>query len=319
MNNKSMEHQTHMRQPAEWPELLDIATDLASRRLKSDEHKMTKMLQRVREVDIEEREQNRYYSLSVATCEWAKAAHDSDIRAKALHQHSEKIVENHRDYCDRNGYEVQDGLRVASCTRTYTGVSTEHLPEQAVAGLSPGMQLLGNALQLSRSRHHDDDIPKIARSGRDFRGQEPLVGALTQFTTGASYILGARIRNMVARGDAKDFYSAQAGAVLLRDVISPQDIMDLDVLKPANFAAALRIDEFAANKWLTLNADGTISADHTLLAAPPGPPGDGILHAARLRCPALYVPGAISVALTFVKEAVCQAEEKAIEPLYRRR
>ncbi|HSX05336.1 MAG TPA: hypothetical protein VLF69_02620 [Candidatus Saccharimonadales bacterium] len=327
-----------MRKPAAWDDLVGIAGDAYA--LDNDNPPVDSLYGRIATLGNNELEFARYRAIGLMVLDWKERVSDPVLRAAAIGRGATRIVAKHNSYCFTQSMNDSQGPYIGelkNATPSHRGNDRDPDIDVIFEQALPALVLVAESLECIERERRIYPHPSPARpehlTGAELLRGEKTMQNLALNTTAASQVVQLALRIRQNRGpipkgrsydprDDKPIFDVVSEGVLRR--------MGRDLLPLAEAAAALRRDEFVSGglthqleDYLRVSYGGKrIVFDRKLMPKQlPAPPRlAGPLHTGRLRCPALYVPGAIKLALGMIPEIAIQArrglEEEWIQPKY---
>ncbi len=312
-----------MPQPTEWQGLLQTSQDLLQDGSLDDQARLTRLCERIGELDNNRLAWNRFYAVGLPICEFAQIAMEPATRQAIIERRVSHIVGSHDYYCKSLGYKPSDGLRLHELTEK----AAENDPDAiaAVDRLQPAVRLLGEALygvfqvraldeHYKRKNIRPRKEPPLERAVTRALRMDELSRAVGQYLVSASGVSVVALENMYRTSHGlpiPDSYGArnkQHINPLLADVLDAA-LEGRPATQLGQALAAVRLDELQhMSDFVTVDDVGMTRLDRRKLPKTPGPiaepAGDGIrtLHEDRIGCPAMYVQGLIRLVMGMIPE-----------------
>jgi hypothetical protein len=302
--------------PEAWPGLLSAAQSLVDQSPDGTESphmlpdNIAAMHAALEGLDNEVFEANRYYSLGVALCHFARQLSKPDVYIRVVTD----AVDELRFRAGQEGDPYKPGMQVSRIGKySHEANPWAAIARTSVRDLSPAQRLLAESLGAAQAirdpdiRKSTDEILSTQAEGYSFVANSLEVN----IDAGTSMVL-RRALMVRATEDTEN--------VTVNECIDPEQLDGLQkkLRKPAVSLARTRIDE--VNYLETgkthpihdaegVDKDGDWTFDRAYLDTPPAKNAD-LLHQTRLECPAIQVPGLIQLAGTCTAEIVRVADQE---------
>ncbi len=307
------------KKPPEWDELVTCAeAAIIPGQPKSQQEAAVEALWSVLpDIDVESQEVNRYYGLGLVICKFAKGSFlPADAPGSIIPSAAYSIV---RSYL--NTEQAPQGLRPRDLSTNYIGTGFEPgSPEYHEYSLAERLTI--DTLQAHTITK--DEWDKTPAHMKEYYRTTILHGdraftAVRRNTFGAAFALfKTAVHKLVEQKTGKAIdYEAFSGN-FLKDMVTEEEIRTL--IPPATFAQAaqLRQDEFRhqISDFIYIGADGTAEFDRAAMPETPRVPVTEDYmpprHHNRIKCPALFVGGAIAYAANATPEIVLRAQHRVL-------
>jgi hypothetical protein len=302
--------------PEAWPGLLSAAQSLIDQSPAGIEsphilpENIAAMHTALEGLDNEDFEANRYYSLGVALCHFARQLNDPDVYKRIVTD----AVDELRFRADQEGDPYKPGMQVSRIGKySHEANPWATIAHTSARDLPPAQRLLAESLGAAQAirdpgiKKSTDEILRTQAEGFSFVASSLEVN----IDAGTSMVLRRALMVRAPEG---------AENVTVNECIDPEQLDGLQkkLRKPAVTLARTRIDE--VNHLETgkahpihdaegVDKDGDWTFDREYLETPPTE-NAGLLHQTRLECPAIQVPGLIQLAGTCTAEIVRAADQE---------
>lgn len=303
--------------PEAWPGLLVCAQNILDQEADPDaisKEGALALCKQIALLDTEQLDTTMYYGQGLLMCEFAQLLQEPDARATLVHDIAKKQLEHHL------ANHPTKPPRIHSFEEAIAETELEKTATQAAAALEPDVRLLVNALSaMSIDRRFVATFPRV-------KGEAPITafylyglrqGTVAPRHLAANATTGARrILLQTLKHGAGLASSAPLKAAVISGVLSRPEACR----KAAVGGAQVRLDEIndleLFDSLFSADATGGLVFDREHLRTPPPPPKPPdptmdslpVLRHERLSCPAIRVPGLITMALGLVASIMVETQ-----------
>ncbi len=314
-----------MREPQGWVEFNEAATENLAQASVIDglkpcwSSRIETLATNLETLSHNELEAYRYYAIGEATCDLAKILRNPEVQTEFITYRAANIATFHPQYAARLDYPPGDGLHLGELYQ-WTNKLKSPIAERLVRTIPENRLLVSDSLSAARKMRFNamktGSGPLPVVNFAPFSG-DSVRQATSQLISGASDITRRGIRGLhLGEGPAEPYTLAEYDP-LLREVIDPAKLREVDLVQIATQAAGLRQDEFERfDDFYDVLPDGTMYFDVLGVPRHAGPLPDpsenrhSFIHTDRIRCPALYVNKMIEMALCLVADSAKLAAER---------
>ncbi len=310
-----------MRQPAAWADLNHAAEAQLNLPAGADglrptwRREITMFAAQLEELSDNELEAHRYYALGLAACELAKILRNPEARVEVIKHRANEIVDYHPTYLQKAGR--PQGNMLYTCELwPWTGVESP-LKHRLVDAFPESGLLVSDSLRaVSKMRFKAKENQKPLTDVTPFTPfqGDSVRNVANQLLSAASDITMRAIRCRQNGPRFMSDYTLEEFDPIIRDVIDPTDLRQLELVSPASSIAGLRLDEFERSQdFYDISPEGKMVFRPDLVSSDAGPLPHPLMnrqqfiHTNRLRCPALYVNQLIETALELVADSTALA------------
>jgi hypothetical protein len=261
----------------------------------------------------------RYYGIGLVVCELAKQVYTPAGHVEFIGAATRAVVNEHDEYCHNTGSPKSEGLYAQEIRGpTYEDFSKIYqVPGYAAMPVAERLVVntLTEALIFSkdfRQRHKKIGIEHA------LEGTVALESVLLNTLSGASALARNTLLRMYEHNTGQRPQPGELQDPPVKDIVDAAALKELDISAMAAVASGLRYDEFQQIDTLVCaDTKGNVFLNRSKIANnPPVEYADAatgqISQAKRLRCPAIYVGGAIAFAAGVLPEVLAGAQQQLL-------